>query len=959
MDHLKRHLENSLYTGFIDKDHYHSSPFKPELLVNERVKRQDVLTALLDELKICKKFRFAVAFITESGLATLKSTLYDLNRKGIRGEIITSTYQLFNQPKMFKELLKISNVDVKIADVNAFHSKGYIFQHEGYYSLIVGSSNLTAGALKTNYEWNIKLTSHENGEIVQHFFNRFETMWNESIPLTLEWIKAYENVYRPMIRDRVAEFPSMHDFNQVKRDLEIKPNNMQRSALDGIEAVRQQGHQRALVVSATGTGKTYLAAFDVRRYEPKRMLFVVHREQILKKAKTDFHRVIGGNIEDFGILSGTSRADDAKYVFATIQTISKDETLYQFAQETFDYILIDESHRAGANTYQKLLEYFTPKFLLGMTATPERSDGYDLFRLFDYNIAYEIRLQEALEENMLCPFHYFGVTDLEIDGEQKEIEVFQKLVSNERIDRIIEKINYYGYSGEALRGLMFCSSKKEAIYLSEQLNARGFRTCALTGDDTQAKRKQEVNNLEQGLLDYILTVDIFNEGIDIPSINQVVMLRQTESSIIFIQQLGRGLRKHQSKRYVTVIDFIANYKNNYLIPIALSDDRSQNKDSIRRKVIDQSYISGTSTINFEAVAKERIYESINQARLTDLKTLKEAYQNLKNRLGRQPMLTDFIENHSMDPVVIATKNGHYGAFLRVVESEVPSLSKEEEQILLMATQELLSGKRIHEIYLLKLLASDLSISKLNFINYLHDHQVRVDDATLKSVENVLSLNFFNDADRKKYGNKPYVELDHDMYRLPSHLQTMLQNEWFAKLLNDLLEASILRSKRYNQTKPLTRLEKYTRKDVCRLLNWEKEEQSTMYGYKVKHHTCPIFVTYHKSEDIEASVNYGDSFISPEVFHWYTRSRRTTKSEEVRKIIDSERENIDIHLFVKKDDDEGGDFYYLGEVKPDQQSIQNTTMLNKNGQELPVVTMNLMLKESVDQQIYDYLHEKTH
>ncbi|MBR2758494.1 MAG: DEAD/DEAH box helicase family protein, partial [Exiguobacterium sp.] len=322
MDHLKRQLENSLYTGFIDKDHYHSSPFKPELLVNERVKRQDVLTALLDELKICKKFRFAVAFITESGLATLKSTLYDLNQKGIRGEIITSTYQLFNQPKMFKELLKISNVDVKIADVNAFHSKGYIFQHEGYFSLIVGSSNLTAGALKTNYEWNIKLTSHENGEIVQHFFNRFETMWNESIPLTLEWIKAYENVYRPMVRDRVAEFPSMHDFNQVKRELEIKPNDMQRSALDGIDAVRQQGHQRALVVSATGTGKTYLAAFDVRRYEPKRMLFVVHREQILKKAINDFHKVIGGNIEDYGILSGTSRVIDSKYVFATIQTIS-------------------------------------------------------------------------------------------------------------------------------------------------------------------------------------------------------------------------------------------------------------------------------------------------------------------------------------------------------------------------------------------------------------------------------------------------------------------------------------------------------------------------------------------------------------------------------------------------------------------------------------------------------------
>lgn len=958
MNHFKNQLENSLYKGFIDKEHYHVSPFKPELLVNEREKRQDVLTALIDELKVCKRFRFAVAFITESGLATLKSTLYDLNQKGVRGEIITSTYQFFNQPKVFRELLKISNVDVRIAKVEAFHSKGYIFQHEEHYSLIIGSSNLTSGALKTNYEWNIKLTSHENGEIVQHFFNQFEEMWDASIPLTLDWISSYEDVHRPIFKERVAEFPSVHEFNQIIKDLHVEPNSMQGAALEGIAAVRSRGNKRALVVSATGTGKTYLAAFDVRRFEPKRMLFVVHREQILQKAKHDFHQVIGGNIEDFGILSGSSRAIDAKYVFATVQTISKEETLNQFDREAFDYVLIDESHRAGANTYQRIIEHFTPRFLLGMTATPERSDGYDLFKLFDYNIAYEIRLQEALEEDMLCPFHYFGVTDLEIDGRETEIDSFQRLVSTERVNRIVEKIDYYGFSGEQLRGLMFCSSKQEAKRLSKELNARGFKTCALTGEDSQEKRKQEVNNLEEGRLDYILTVDIFNEGIDIPSINQVVMLRQTESSIIFVQQLGRGLRKHDSKRYVTVIDFIANYKNNYLIPIALSGDRSQNKDSIRRKVIDRSYISGTSTINFEAIAKERIYESINQARLTDLRILKEAYQNLKNRLGRPPMLVDFIENHSMDPVVIASKRGHYGAFLTLVEQDKPILLKIEEQLLLMATQELLSGKRLHEVVLLKALLEKNCIVKNEFIDLLKEYGARVDESTLKSMENVLALTFFNDADQAKYGGKPLIFIEHGTYQLSDHVASLLNNEWFKKLFSDLLNAAIMRGERYDQTKPLTRFEKYTRRDACRLLNWEKEEQSTIYGYKVKHHTCPIFVTYHKSKDVEASVNYGDSFINPEVFHWYTRSRRTTQSEEVRKIIESEERHIDIHLFVKKDDDEGGDFYYLGEVKPDKESVQDTVMLNKEDQKLPVVTMNLLLKESVDQQIYDYLHEQT-
>lgn len=959
MTHFTEQLKNSLEKGFIDKHHHHVSPFKPELLMNEKHKRQDVLTSLLDELKGCQSFLFSVAFITEAGLATLKSTLSDLHDKGIRGKIMTSTYQYFNQPKVFKELLKLKNVDIRISEVEAFHSKGYIFQHEEYYSLIVGSSNLTSGALKTNYEWNLKLTSHENGEIVGHFLDQFEEMWSVSVPLTLEWISAYERSYRPVFGERVAEFPDSYGVNRLKEALQVEPNSMQLAALSGIEAVRAHGNTRALVVSATGTGKTYLAAFDVRRYRPKRMLFVVHREQILQKAKNDFHRVIGGDESDFGILSGSSRAMGARYVFATIQTISKQETLDQFDRDAFDYVLIDESHRAGAVTYQRIIEHFTPQFLLGMTATPERSDGYDLFKLFDYNIAYEIRLQEALEEDMLCPFHYFGVTDLEVSGNQVEFDVFTQLVSEERVERIIEKIDYYGFSGERLCGLMFCSSKREAKRLSEELNHRGFRTCALTGDDSQEKRRVEVTNLEEGRLDYILTVDIFNEGIDIPSINQVVMLRQTESSIIFIQQLGRGLRKHSSKQYVTVIDFIANYKNNYLIPIALSGDRSQNKDSIRRKVIDRSYISGTSTINFEAIAKERIYESINQAKLTDLKVLKEAYHNLKNRLGRPPMLSDFVEHYSMDPIVIGTKKGHYGAFLNIVEPDLPDLPSIHSKVLLMVTQELLSGKRVHEALLMQLLLEQESLNKQDFIHRLREQGIRSDQATIHSLENVLSLNFFKDADRLKYGGHALISWEGEVYRFSSHMHSLLKDEWFTQLFKDVLTASLARGQRYDQTKPLTRLEKYTRKDACRLLNWDKEEQSTIYGYKIKHQTCPIFVTYHKGEDVEASVNYGDSFINPEVFHWYTRSRRTTKSEEVRKIIEAQEREIDIHLFVKKDDDEGGDFYYLGEVKPDRESVQDTTMLNQDGQELSVVTMNLLLQERVDQQIYDYLHEQTH
>ena len=467
MGEFIRDLEASLHKGFIDHRHNNNGNFKPQLLVNHAKGNETVLTPLLDELENCHSFIFSVAFITESGLATLKSHFHDLKQKGIKGRILTSTFLNFNQPKVFKELMKIQNVEVRLTDLQGFHSKGYIFEHANYYSLIVGSSNLTAHALKVNYEWNVKLTSHENGEIVHHFKNQFEDVWMDAQSLTEQWIEEYEKDYKQPFNsktvEQVIELPNQYQVNSLEDALKIVPNKMQQAALKEIQAVRDAGNDKGLVISATGTGKTYLSAFDVRRFAPKRMLFIVHREQILLKAKSDFKKILGGIEEEFGILSGTNKQTNAKYLFATIQTISKEETLHQFDREAFDYILIDEVHKAGASSYQKVIEYFNPKFLMGMTATPERTDDFNIYALFDYNIAYEIRLQEALEEDMLCPFHYFGVTDIEYNGEMiDDATVLSKLVADERVNHILDKIGYYGFSGETVKGLMFCSRKEEA-----------------------------------------------------------------------------------------------------------------------------------------------------------------------------------------------------------------------------------------------------------------------------------------------------------------------------------------------------------------------------------------------------------------------------------------------------------------------------------------------------------------
>lgn len=955
-----QNLEDSLYKGFIDQRKPSGERFKPTLLINNTKTNETVLNSIIEELDSCQSFLFSVAFVTESGLATLKTHLSDLERKGIKGRILTSTFLNFNQPKVFKELMKINNVEVRLSSMKGFHSKGYIFSHETHQTLIVGSSNLTAQALKVNYEWNIKLSSHENGELVSHFYQQFEEVWENAQSLTEQWITNYEQSYVPMEYRKeltnVAEFPEVYTENPLEEAVNIKPNNMQKAALQEIQAVRESGKDKGLVISATGTGKTYLSAFDVRNFAPKRMLFIVHREQILQKAKSDFIRILGGIEKDFGILSGNLRQTDARYLFATIQTISKEETLQQLDPQAFDYILIDEVHKAGAKSYQKVIEHFQPKFLMGMTATPERTDDFNIYELFDYNVAYEIRLQEALEEDMLCPFHYFGVTDVEYEeGVIDEATVFTKLITEERVDHIVQKINYYGHSGDQVRGLMFCSRKEEAIKLSEELNRRGLKTVALTGQHSQEERILQVGRLENGVIDYILTVDIFNEGIDIPSVNQVVMLRQTQSSIIFIQQLGRGLRKHGSKEFVTIIDFIGNYKKNYLIPVALSGERSQNKDNIRRRMKDTSYIKGISTVNFEEIAKNRVFSAIKRSNLNDMKILREAYVELKNRIGHIPQLQDFIHHNSIDPLVIVQKYTTYHQFLLKLKEIDPLVNGYEEQVLTMLSLEILNGKRLHEILLLELLLENKRVTMEVYRQYISSHNCSADPNTLASVQRVMDLSFFNQGPRKKYGNKPLVVFGAAGIQLNEEIQESLErNSNFRAMLVDLVVSAKELSKNYVCDQALTLYKKYTRKDACRLLNWTSDESSTIYGYKTKHGNCPIFVTYHKDDEVESSVAYTEGFVSPEIFKWSTRSNRTLASAEVKTIIDAAENNIDLHLFIKKDDDEGGDFYYLGQALPDKESVEQALMKDKNLRDIPVVHMHLTLENTVEGKLYRYI-----
>ncbi|GAB6928881.1 hypothetical protein JCM10914A_28640 [Paenibacillus sp. JCM 10914] len=371
---------------------------------------------------------------------------------------------------------------------------------------------------------------------------------------------------------------------------------------------------------------------------------------------------------------------------------------------------------------------------------------------------------------------------------------------------------------------------------------------------------------------------------------------------------------------------------------------------------DTSYINGVSTINFEEVAKQQIFRSISNSNLTALRILREEYVQLKHRLNRIPTLMDFLEHGSIDPLIFSVEHGSYYHFLQKIKESVPFLSEQEKKYLFMLSAEVLNGKRRHEIILLSMLLTETSVSFEEFLHVVMEERCSTDSETLESVKRVLDLSFFTEPTRKKYGDTPIVVFtDEQQFLFHSAMSHSIQsNVYFREILTDIVQAAFYINEQYDCNEQLTLYKKYSRKDSCKLLNWFSDESSTMYGYKTKYKTCPIFVTYHKHEGVEASTNYQEEFISPDVLKWSTRSRRTLESDEVRTIIQADELDINLHVFIKKDDAEGSEFYYIGKAHPDPQSAIQGTMLDKNGQSISVVHMNLILEHLVEGKLYKYL-----
>ena len=969
----KELIYEGIKTAFIDYNNQSNVAFKPQFISNDYKEGRKVISSLEDELLKCDKFDISVAFITDGGIEPLLQTLKILEMRGIEGRILTTDYLEFSDPKALRKLASFKNIELKMfmseEAGEGFHTKGYMFKNNDIYKIIIGSSNMTQKALSVNREWNTKIVSTEQGEYAKEILNEFERLWNSKYSLNYEqFIETYELNYKLIKEQRkIASAKKISSLEEYK----LQPNAMQISFINNLNKILEKGEKRALLISATGTGKTYASAFALRENKPRRALFLVHREQIAKQAIESYKKIFG-ETKTFGLLSGNSKGFEADFLFSTMQMMSKEDIFKKFKEDEFDIIVIDEAHRIGASSYQKIIQYFKPKLLLGMTASPERTDGYDVYKEFNYNIACEIRLKQALDENFLCPFHYFGITDIEFNGktidENTELSDFSKLTCDERVNYIIKQIEFYGHSGTTTNGLIFCSSKREALALSDKFNDRGYFTVVLTGEDSQEKREEAINRLTskniEEKIDYIFTVDIFNEGVDIPEINQVIMLRPTESPIVFVQQLGRGLRKAIDKEYVVILDFIGNYKNNFMIPIALSGDRSYNKDNIRRYVLEgERIIPGSSTIHFDEISKKRIFEAIDHADFTDIKLIKENYTNLKRKLGRIPSLLDFDKYGEMDVFRIFDNKslGSYYKFLVKYEKKFKiRLNMNEEKMIEFISKKIANGKRIHELELLNILnnESDNLLEKLQKkINVKYGFYL--DEKTKRSIVNVLTNNFASGSGKKTYKECIFIEENDNDYRISKNFDEMLKNKDFKNMFNELIQFGISRykqnySEKYKDTQ-FTIYQKYTYEDVCRLLNWKNNEVPlNIGGYKYDRDTktFPVFINYDKNEEINDTIKYEDHFENSNKLIAISKSGRTILSEDVQNFINAKERGIKVELFVRKNKDDkiSKEFYYLGRMNATG-NVKEFIMPNTNK---TAVEIEWILETPVREDIYEYI-----
>ena len=916
-----------------------------ELIINEKAKFMNFFVHLKNELMTCKKFYFIVSFIKYSGIQLLISTLDELEALGIQGEIITSVYLNITDPKALSKLLSYKNIKVKIYNNSneSFHTKAYLFEKEKYHTCIIGSSNISQSALYSAEEWNVKLTDNDFFDIYNQSFNQFQKLWNsnEAIELTEDFVGKYEE-YREKNRPQ-----NTFDYRKIQTEKKkFIPNSMQIEILEKLKNTRESGNTRGLVVAATGTGKTYLAAMDVKEFFKNRknssFLFIAHREELLDNAIRVFSDILHIEKENFGRIFSGNKEVGHNMIFASIQSLRN--CYKDFISDKFNYIIVDEFHHASASSYEKIIHYFKPEFLLGLTATPERMDGKDILALCDYNLVGEMGMRKAMEKDLIVPFHYFGVNDITVDyekipyrnGKYDEEILLNDLSVSIRTDYIVEKMEKFGYDGKYMSGIAFCQNIKHALYMKNEFLRKGYKSELLTSKTNLTERSKILESFRNKEIEILCVVDILNEGIDIPDINLLLFLRPTLSSTVFIQQIGRGLRKAAGKDFVTIIDFIGNHKKDYLITKVFSDE-IHNKSFLyekKEKIIEQiknqfSNIPGASYIELDRICQERIIDKIEKINFNSRNILKEMYNEFKNDIGKSP--EEFLEISDFDSnielfVELVTKvgsfyeaqvqfeNDNFIKYYRMKNPKTDLLAYMEKKIRLcepftyLTVKFFLKSKYEGQNLRNKYINSEILLSE--YKKYFSIKDEFKNFYLLERIFNELIEDEILEADL--YGYKISKKYEAIFYE---------EDKNFEKRLSDLINLGLNEFRKndieeFNDNVLITHKE-YKRIDLQILLDSKVPKGTWRAGYANTEKDICLFITNDKSHIMQENLKYDNSLHSDEIIQWISQPKTYHSSSVGQMFIKHREKNMKVHIFARKyafmNGNKTNPFIYLGQA----------------------------------------------
>lgn len=878
--------QTSLFTG---------SPNEPQ-----------VVAELNREIATADRVDLLVSFIRWSGLRLLREALEEHTAsKPLR--VLTTSYMGATDFQAVEYLAKLPNTEVKISydhHRTRLHAKAYYFhRNTGFSTAYIGSANISKAALTEGLEWNVKIAEHTSPHIIEKLIATIDTYWNSSD------FHTFRHNNPAHVRQLRSSLKQERQSDAAIAPFDIRPYSYQQEILDKLAAERALGYKRNLVVAATGTGKTVVSAFDFARYHAKfpkaRLLYVAHRKEILEQSVQTFRTILRD--QNFGDL-WVGEYDPAAYdhVFASVQTLNSAGRYRDFSPDYFDYIVFDEIHHAPAESYDRLLTYFEPDILLGLTATPERMDGQSVVEYFDHRIASEIRLDDAINRGLLSPFHYFGITDnVDLDtvtwvrGRYDRNELSNLYTGLDiRADLILRASKKYLTDIRSAKGLGFCVSRSHAHHMSDHFNRRGIPAIALDSDSSTEERRSAKLKLQRGEINFIFVVDLYNEGVDIPDVDTILFLRPTESATIFTQQLGRGLRLAEGKEVLTVLDFVGranksfSYRGQFRSLIGKSDRSIE--DEIRA---DFPSLPKGCFIHLERKAKEYVLENLRYS-VVNRNRLRQLARVYKQETDRPLTLANFLNHYALEPHELYKTAAFYE--LCHMENLMPDYW---------------SGIKHPN----RTLQRVMHIKGLRFIDFLEKFLAKDDftKVSLDSEERLMTLMFYYTLNPEQAPGDVLFsleELRRDNPYLFKEIRELLRyNRGHVELLGEQVELGY--------PCPLELYSTYTMAQVLAALGYLTEDKRPPFQEGVRYlpevNTIVLFVTLDKSDkSFSPTTQYEDYAISESLFHWQSQTRTAVESETGQRYIKHRATGTHVLLFVREATRKYGmtsPFTFLGKV----------------------------------------------